>query len=1810
VNRKDLDTLSVEEKRLLLTQLLQQDEEEPEELPLSYAQQRMWFLDQWKPDSASYSIPGAWKIHGALDVAALRASLQAIVQRHEAFRTRFRANGDEPVQVIDPTAAVELPIVDLSGMVDPEREIEMLRILQAEAERPFDLANGPLMRSLLIKFDPETHVWFRNVHHIVYDGWSSDVFFRELKALYQAFVQGTTIEFPELPLQYADFACWQREQFQNGDLQKQFQYWRKKLAGAPKMLELPTDYLRPVTLSEQGVSYNFDFKEGLADKIRESARTTKTTPFMIMLAAYQVRLWRYTGQDDIVVATPIAGRNRPELEDIIGCFINTLALRTNLSGDPTVAELLDQVRITTLEAYAYQDLPFEKLVEELHLERSINHHPLFQVMFNYHNMPRQAVDLFALDIEGIEVSSGAAKFDLNLAIGEDSAGLHGMITYSTDLFRAETVQRFIEYYQTLLEALATGPGLHISQLPLLTTAERTELIASWNATDRPYPDVRCLHELFEDQVDCTPDAWAVVFGNDHYTYRELNERANQVAHYLKSLGIAPEVRVGLYMDKSLDVLVALLGILKAGGAYIPLDPLYPNKRIHFMLSDVNAPVLITVAELAAELPPLDNIHVVRLDSDWPTIARHSSENPPHVCTPDNLMYVLFTSGSTGLPKGVAVQHGNYFNYLQGVLPKIQARPGMHYAMVSTFAADLGAVQFWAPLTTGGAAHLVAHECATDPEALADYFQRYPIDVLKIVPSHYDALQSVPAADRIVPRHLTIFAGEANHWQTVARARALCPNGLVQDHYGPTETTSAALVYEILGALPQDATTPFPLGAPLDNVRIYTLDDHLEPTPPGIAGELCIGGLGVTRGYVGRPGLTAERFVPDPFSTMSGARMYRTGDLGCFALDGSLQFLGRKDFQIKIRGYRIEAGEIEMVLREQPAIHEAVVIAREDTPGDRRLVAYVVLHPQCAGVLETGALRDVLRERLPDYMTPTAFVVLDAIPLNPNGKVDRQQLPVPEYTRLESGREFVAPRNDAEELVAAVWRETLGIEAVSIDDNFFDLGGESFKAIRVVRKIGHGVSVMDLFKKPTVRELAALLADESSRESGILYELTKPIPARQKELSLICVPYGGGSGIVFRPLAEALPNAISLYAVQIPAHDFSHKEQVLQPLREVARQCVAEAKRTITGPVAVYGHCVGSALAVEITRQLELAGVEVIGLFLAGTFPIPRLPGRIFEWFHKLFPTNRFTASRNIYEGLRALGGFTDDMEADEKEFVINSLRHDVVEAEDYYTAMYAKDAPAKLQAPIVCVVGERDRVTELYQERFHEWEHFSDQVELAVVPQAGHYFLKHQAQALAGIITQYRAVWQGEKRPESQSKAEAVLTKVMPRPKSAPSLRTFFIIAIGQLISLIGTGLTAFGLGIWVYQKTGSLVSFSLIQVCAFLPGILALPVSGALADRWDKRKLMILSDTLAACCTFSLMLLLRSDALQLWHIAVICGVASLANAFQRPAYAAAITQLVPKQYLGHANGIVQLGGAVGDLVSSILGGALLLFIGLNGIVIIDLATFLIAVTTLLLVRFPNTLFFKREESFLKEMSGGWRYTIKRPEMRAMVLSFMAANYFVSLVTVMITPFGVSFTNATVLGAVLAANGAGVLVGSIVMSVWGGTRRRAKGMIGFGALYGASVLLMSMRPQPVLFGVGLFCMGMALALINAHWMALIQTKVGLELQGRVIAMNQMVSWAMVPIGFVTSGPLVQYGVGPLLAGKFGQLIGADAGNALSFTMVVAGIVIALLAVVGYRYKTLRLMDDTLPDAIPDAVIIGDKDDLQSAIDQHLQLIAK
>jgi amino acid adenylation domain-containing protein len=835
-----------------------------EPAPLSFAQRRLWFLDQWEPGSPTYNIPTALRLSGPLDVAALCSALEEIVRRHQVLQMTCVTIDEEPVLTRHPDPSLAVKVVNISALAVDVRKAEVQRLTNGEARRPFDLARDLPIRASLLRQGATEHVLLLTFHHIATDGWSLNIFVKELVTLYGAFHQGNPSPLPELPIQYTDFAYWQRNWLQDQVLDKQLAYWKQQLAGAPEVLELPMDRPRPSVWTSNGAHYWFDLPPSLAQAVKTLSRQEGTTPFMTLLAVFQALLVRYTGQSDIVVGSPIAGRNRSEIEGLIGLFLNALVLRTDLGDNPSGRELLRRVREVTLEAYAHQDLPFEKLVEELHPDRNLSHAPLFQIMFNYLNTPQSALELPDLSIEYLGADSGTAKLDLNLEFEEIDEKIRGTLTYNTDLFDPDTIARLAERFQILLAAVVANPELPLSELSLLTPAERQKLLVEWNDTHALYPPVQCVHQLFEEQVARTPGAVAIIFEDQQHTYHELNRRANQVAHYLQSLGVGPDVRMGLLMERSLDILVALLGILKAGGAYVPLDPIYPQERIRFMLEDVQVSVLVTQSDLAANLPDLGAMQVVCVDGDWDTIAQHDDENPPLAVTPANLIYVLFTSGSTGRPKGVAVEHRNYLNYYHGVMPRLQVTPGMSFAMVSTFSTDLGTIQFWAPLTTGGTVHIISYERATDPAAMVNYFSRHRIDALKLVPSHFDALQGVPGSETIVPRKLVIFTGEASQWETVARVKALNPACVVQDHYGVTETTCATLTYEVSGEIPRQHAATLPLGRPLGNVRVYVLDERMAPCPIGMPGELYIGGHGVTRGYVGRPALSAERFVPDPF----------------------------------------------------------------------------------------------------------------------------------------------------------------------------------------------------------------------------------------------------------------------------------------------------------------------------------------------------------------------------------------------------------------------------------------------------------------------------------------------------------------------------------------------------------------------------------------------------------------------------------------------------------------------------------------------------------------------------------------------------------------------------------------------------------------------------------------------------------------------------------------------------------------------------------------------------------------------------------
>jgi amino acid adenylation domain-containing protein len=1034
-----------------------------------------------------------------------------------------------------------------------------------EAQRPFDLGRGPLLRTSLLKLGAEEHVLLLTMHHIVSDGWSAGVLVREMGALYAAYAQGGESPLEELAIQYGDYARWQREWLQGEVLEEQLGYWREQLAGAPPVLELPTDRPRPPSPTLRGGREMFTIPEGTAEVLRALGRREGATLFMTLLAAFDVLLSRYTGQDDIVVGTPIAGRTRAEVEGLIGFFVNTLVVRARVEAGLSFREVLGRVKEACLGAYAHQDVPFEKLVEELHPERSLTHTPLFQVMFVFQSGVPEGLGLAEVNIDLERTANGTARFDLYLAI-EDGEELKGSIEYNTDVYDASTIQHMIGHFQTLLAAAAVMPEQKIAELPLLTEKERRRILVEWNDTAAAYPSDICVHELFEEQAARTPEALAVVFEDERLTYGELNERANRLAHYLRGQGVASEALVGLMLERSTELLVALLGVLKAGGAYVPLDPTYPAERLAFMLEDAGIRVLLTQGTLGTVLPPGD-LRSIDLKALAGELAQLSSENPAHARNANELAYVIYTSGSTGRPKGVQIRHGAVVNFLTSM----QRQPGISgqdvLTAVTTLSFDIAVLELMLPLTAGACVVMMDRETATDGVRLSRKMSEVGATLMQATPATWRLLLQ---AGWEAGSDLTILCG-GEAWGLDLAALLLRGGASVWNMYGPTETT----IWSTTGKIKHGDDAVL-IGRPIANTQVYILDRYFQPVPAGVAGDLYVGGDGLARGYLNRPSLTAERFVPDPFSTTPGQRLYRTGDLARYLPDGSLDYLGRGDQQVKLRGYRIELGEVEAVLASHPAVREAVVVAREETSGDRRLVAYLV--PASTSARPTAAvLRTHLRERLPDYMVPSAFVLLDALPLTPNGKVDRRALPAPDAPAGTPDSGYVMPRTPTEEVLCGIWTEVLGTPRVGIDDDFFELGGHSLLATQVVSRVREALQVevplRALFEASRPRQLAArvdaLLRGGTAAVAPPLVKVMNggdaPLSFAQQRLWFLD-QLEPGSPAYNIPAAVRLTGALNVAALERTLDELVRRHEVLRTVfiseagqpRQLVREHTAQA----------------------------------------------------------------------------------------------------------------------------------------------------------------------------------------------------------------------------------------------------------------------------------------------------------------------------------------------------------------------------------------------------------------------------------------------------------------------------------------------------------------------------------------------------------------------------------------------------------------------------------------------------------------------------
>lgn len=1069
---------------------------------LSFAQQRLWFLNQLAPESPQYNVPRALRLAGPLDIDALQRSVDELVLRHEPFRTHFEVLDGNVRQIIRADEQVPLAVIDLSNLPLAQKDAEATQLAQAEAAQPFDLSRGPLMRARLLRLAEHEHILLLTTHHIVSDAWSAEILFKELGKFYNAFANGQPAPFLPLAIQYADFGEWQREWLQGEELERQLQYWREQLGGVTGVLDLPTDHPRSSVQSAQGDYKFLTLSKEVSGGLRSLSNHEGATLFMTLLAAFQILLWRYTGQEDIVVGTPIAGRNRAEIEALIGFFINTLALRTDLSGNPTFKELLARVRETAIGAYAHQDLPFEKLVEELHPERDLGRNPLFQVMFQFQNTSNSRLDLIGLTVTPLDVSTATAKFDLMLAVREENGELACVIEYSTGLFGGETIARLLDHYATLLAGIVANPGERIASLPLMAAAERRQVTRAWNDTRTEFAELRAdqsIHQLFEQQAARTPNEVAVVFENERVTYDELNVRANRLAQHLRRQGTGPEARVAICVERSVNMIVGLLGILKAGAAYVPLEPNYPRERMSYILEDSQAGLLLTQKSLLALLPS-SRATVICLDDIAAELAQESGSNFTNGGTADNAAHVIYTSGSTGRPKGVVSSHAASVNRFAWMWRQYPFTPGEVCCQKTSLSFVDSIWEIFGPLLQGVPLVIVRADVVADPPAFVAALSANKVTRLVLVPSLLRAMIDGvnDLAAQLKGLQYCVCSGETLPVELAKEFTEKLPQTKLINLYGSSEVAADVTCYEVAGT----AGAGIPIGRAIANTQVYVLDGSFQAAPVNVPGEIFVGGAGLARGYLHRPELTAEKFIPDPFG--DGTRLFRTGDLGRYLAEGSIEYRGRRDYQVKVRGFRIELGEVEAALGNHPHVDEVVVVARDDQHGDKRLIAYWTAKKQTGSEPAIADLRAHLRAKLPDYMIPSAFVMMETMPLTPSGKLDRLALPEPGQT--ESADEFVAPGTATEEILAHIWARELGLEIVGGNDDFFALGGHSLLLTRIAARIREAFAVelplRTLFEASTVRVMAEKIDTALSSAEEL------------SELPLVATPRSGALPLSF------------------------------------------------------------------------------------------------------------------------------------------------------------------------------------------------------------------------------------------------------------------------------------------------------------------------------------------------------------------------------------------------------------------------------------------------------------------------------------------------------------------------------------------------------------------------------------------------------------------------------------------------------------------------------------------------------------------------
>lgn len=1165
-------------------------------LPLSFGQQRLWFLETMTPGSSAYNSSLPLRLTGQLNEQVLARACQALVQRHESLRTTFTAVSGTPQQMIHDQWSVKLETIDLS---DAEDEV-VAATLQTAVQNPFDLENGPLVRFHLFRLNDQVHIFLLVFHHIVFDGWSAGIVLDELATCYDAYGRDQEPELPDMPIQYADFAIWQRDWLTGNTLQDQLDYWQTQLAGELPILQLPTDKPRPAVKTYRGATESLWLSPQLTAEIHALCQQTSTTPFMVLLAAFNVLLYRYTGQKDILVGTPIANRQQLELAGLVGFFVNTLVLRNQLHGQQSFHQLLAQVRDTATTAYEHQDVPFDKLVELLRPERNLSYDLLFQVMFTYQDGVVAERPLPNLVVTPINLKSSTVQFDLELDVTETADGLKATFHYNIDLFETATIKRLATHFRTLLQAVIAEPAQPIGTVSLLTQAERQQLLVDWNNTDTPYHQAQTVVDRFALQVAQSPQAIAVSTmldthssRNTQLTYDQLNRRANQLAHTLRTLDARPNTTVAVCLERSPEMIVALFGILKAGAAYVPIDPDYPQERIDFILKDTQTAVLLTQASLKPRLPR-SNVQMLCLDSDWATIAQADETDPLLLATPNYTAYIIYTSGSTGQPKGVLISHRSLLNYVTEGVSHLDLQPEDVVLQFASISFDTAVEEIFPPLLHGARLLLRNDEMLTTTAVFWQMCAANGVTVLDLPTAFWHLLCSQLRNDvQYIPASLRfLFTGgekaspeHIQTWLAYAPAHIRLVNG-----YGPTEATVVATTCNLTGLDASPEVSKAIIGRPIPNTRVYLLNNFLQPVPIGVWGELYIAGVGLAQGYLNRPRLTAVSFIPDLFSQQPGARLYKTGDVARYLANGYIEYQGRLDHQVKIRGFRIEPGEIELALVQHPLVQEVIVIVREDQPGQKQIAAYYT----STDPLTRSQLRQFLEKKVPIYMIPTLWVWLDSFPLTTNGKIDRKALPLPDgKPNLTLGDTFLAPQNALESQLAQIWQEILNLPAIGTNANYFEIGGHSLQAVTlfaaIEKRLKVRLPVSLLFEAPTIGQLAVAMRQrgDAPRSPSLV-----PIQPLGMKTPLFCVHGGAGHVFHYHDLAQLLGTERPFYGLQPQLDETTHRAIYLT-VEQMAAHYIEEMKTVQpSGPYLLSGFCFGGIVVYEMAQQLVRAGDEV------------------------------------------------------------------------------------------------------------------------------------------------------------------------------------------------------------------------------------------------------------------------------------------------------------------------------------------------------------------------------------------------------------------------------------------------------------------------------------------------------------------------------------------------------------------------------------------------------------------------------------------